>query len=189
MENTYDKLITAAIELMNIEGYPGASIGMLASKVGISKSTVIHYFKSKEGILLAILENFLPGYIDAFKPVLKDPDMDGVEKLHKFLHFHMKLVVERRDVLTINLRDTKYLTGKNKVIYQNQQRLYEEQVVKIIEQIQKEGHGLFRGLKPSITAKAILGMCNYATIWYKEDDRLSIEDLAEHFFAILTRGK
>lgn len=188
MENTYDKLIKAAIEIMNVEGYPGTSIGMLATKVGISKSTVIHYFKSKEGVLLAILENFLPAYIEEFKPVLDDPNIKGIDKLRKFLHFHMKMVVERKDVLTINLRDTKYLTGNNKVIYQNQQRLYEEQVVKIIRQIQHESSTLFKGLRPNITAKAILGMCNYTTVWYKEHGPLSIDEIAEHFFAILVKG-
>jgi AcrR family transcriptional regulator len=42
MESTYDKLIKAAIEIMKEEGYAGTSIGMIATKVGISKITVIH---------------------------------------------------------------------------------------------------------------------------------------------------
>lgn len=186
--NTYDKLIKAAIKVMNEMGYPGMSIGILANMVGISKSTVIHYFKTKEGILLAVLENFLPAYIEQFKPILNNKGIDGIEKLHKFIKFHMKMVAERKDVLSINLRDTKYLSGDNRAIYQNQQRVYEEQVVTIIKQIQAEKSDLFKDMNPLVTAKAIIGMCNHACIWYKDNDLFSIEEIAEQFFAILTDG-
>lgn len=188
MENTYDKLIASAIEIMSYEGYAGTSIGMVASKVGISKSTVIHYFKSKEGMLLAILENFLPAQIDEFKPILNSDSLSGVEKLHQFLKHHMKMVAERKDVLSINLRDTKYLSGNNRVVYQEQQRTYEDQVIRIIKQIQKEGP-VFDGLDPVITAKAIIGMCNYACIWFKEGGEYNIDDIAELMFKLLLGNK
>lgn len=188
MENTYDRLIKTAIEIMSAEGYAGTSIGMVASKVGISKSTVIHYFKSKEGMLLAILENFLPEQIDMFKPILNSDSISGIEKLHQFLKHHMKMVAERKDVLSINLRDTQYLSGNNRVVYQEQQRIYEGQVVQIIQQIQNES-ALFVDLNAIITAKAILGMCNYACIWYKEGGEYSMDDIAEQLFALLIGNK
>jgi TetR/AcrR family transcriptional regulator, cholesterol catabolism regulator len=186
--NTHDKLIKAAIKVMNEVGYPGMSIGILANMVGISKSTVIHYFKSKEGILLAVLENFLPAYLEEFRPILDDMTISGISKLQKFINFHMKMVAERREVLSINIRDTKYLSGNTRIIYQNQQRVYEEQLVKIIRQIQNEESTLFKGLDPLVTAKAIIGMCNHACIWYKENDRLKMDDIAAHFISILTDG-
>lgn len=187
MENTtYGRLIKAAIEVMNDMGYQGMSIGILANMVGISKSTVIHYFKSKEGILLAVLENFLPHYIEEFKPVLTNKNIDGIEKMHQFIHFHMKMVAEQKDVLSINLRDTKYLSGKYRTIYQNQQRAYEEQVVSITKQIQTEKHPMFQDLNPIVVAKAIIGMCNHACFWYKENDLYTMDELAEQFIAIVT---
>lgn len=188
MENTYDKLIKAAIEIMEFEGYSGTSIGKVASKVGISKSTVIHYFKSKEGMLLAILENFLPDQINLFKPILNDDSISGIVKLDKFIKCHMKMVAERRDVLSINLRDTKYLSGNNRVVYQQQQRVYEGQVVEIVKQIQKES-SVFSGLNSVICAKAIIGMCNYACIWFREGGEYSIDDIAEQMFALLVGSK
>lgn len=187
-KNTHDKLISAAIKVMNDVGYPGMSIGMLASMVGISKSTVIHYFKTKEGILLAVLENFLPAYLAEFSPILENKNLDGITKLKKFISFHMKMVAERKEVLTINVRDTKFLSGDTRLIYQNQQRLYEEQVVRIIKQIQADDSTLFKGLDSRVIAKAIMGMCNHSCIWYKENDRLSIDDIAAHFFSIITGG-
>ncbi|ABB32468.1 transcriptional regulator, TetR family [Geobacter metallireducens GS-15] len=171
--STYDKLIKTAIMVMSEVGYKGMSIGILADMVGISKSTVIHYFKSKEGILLAVMENFLPAYIDEFKPVLNNKSLDGVTKLNKFVHFHMKMVAERKDVLSINIKDGKFLTGKSRTVYQQQQRLYGQQVVRIIQQIQSEETNLFKDLDPHVTAKAIMGMCNHACVWYKKNDILT----------------
>jgi hypothetical protein len=98
----------------------------------------------------------------------------------------MGRVEDRSDILSINLRDTKCLSGKNKLIYQEQQKVHENQVVAIVKQIQKENKNKFKGLDPSITAKAIIGMCNYACIWYKDNGSLSMDDVAEHFYKILT---
>lgn len=187
-ENTHDRVIKAAVKVMSEVGYHGMSIGILAKLVGVSKSTAVHYFKTKEGILLAVLENFLSYYLAEFKPILHDKQMDGIEKLHKYINFHMNMIAEQRDVLIINLSDTKYLSGSNKEIYQNQQRQYQQQLVKIILQIQYENTGLFEGLDPLVTAKGIMGMCNHACVWFKKDDPFSIEDIATQFFMILTEG-
>jgi len=55
MKKNYDKILNAAIELMGKHGYHGTSVQMIADKIGVTKSTVFHYFKNKEGILFAIL--------------------------------------------------------------------------------------------------------------------------------------
>jgi len=73
---------------------------------------------------LAVLENFLPVYIDEFNPIFHSTELSETEKLHKFLKIHMGRVEDRSDILSINLRDTKCLSGKNKLIYQEQQKVH-----------------------------------------------------------------
>ncbi|MFZ2948919.1 MAG: TetR/AcrR family transcriptional regulator, partial [Desulfuromonadaceae bacterium] len=187
-ENNHDRLINVAIKVMVEIGYHGMSIGMLAKMVGVSKSTVAYYFKSKEGILLAVLDNFLPVYLAKFMPILYDNKLSGIEKLHRYLSFHMNMVADKKDVLFINLSYSKFLTGRNKETYKGLQLQFEQQLVKIIRQIQCENTVLFNDMDPSVTAKAIMGMCNHACVWYKKDGPISIEDVATHFFNLLTKG-
>ena len=65
MESIYRKLLDTTIKLMNEKGYHGISFQMIADKVGVSKSTLLYYFKNNEGILLATLE-------DVVAPVVYD---------------------------------------------------------------------------------------------------------------------
>ncbi|MBE0598093.1 MAG: TetR family transcriptional regulator [Desulfuromonadales bacterium] len=186
MESTYDRLVSAAIKLMIEKSYAGTSIGMLAEEVGISKSTVIHYFKSKEGILLAILENFFPVAIKELRTVVNNKSISGTEKLRRFLYFQMKLVAESGDVLTLVIRETRYLGEEHRKIYNQRHREYEGLVVKIIEQIQTEETSLFKNKDKNLVMKAIFGMCNYTTIWYRPEGPLRIDEIADQFFDILS---
>jgi len=186
MESTYEKLIKAAIKLMIKKSYAGTSVGMLAEKVGISKSTVIHYFKTKEGILLAILDSFFPSAIKELKYIASQTDISGMDKLKKMIKFQMNQVSESGGVLALVIRETRYLNEENKKLYLLRHQEYEGFFVKAIRQAQEEDSELFKNIDPKFVMKAILGMCNYGTIWFKKGGKLSTEEIAEQFFNLIT---
>ncbi|MBE0597325.1 MAG: TetR family transcriptional regulator [Desulfuromonadales bacterium] len=186
MISTYEKLIKDATEIMMQNGYSGTSVQMIAEKVKVSKSTVIHYFKSKEGILLAILGNFIPSAIAEFSPVVNDRSLKGVEKLRQFICFHLQIIAKSGDVYTLNIREARYLSTESRRIIENYQREYENMLVKIVDQIKKEDDCLFKNIDTHVAAKAIMGMCNSPTIWYKKGGLLSISEIANQFFGVLT---
>ncbi|BBG65763.1 transcriptional regulator, TetR family [Hydrogenimonas sp.] len=53
-ENTREKIIAAAIELIAKNGYKGASVRKIAAAVGIRESAIYNHFKNKEEILKEI---------------------------------------------------------------------------------------------------------------------------------------
>jgi len=185
MENTHDRLINAAVELMIENSYAGTSVGMLAEKVGVSKSTVIHYFKSKEGILLSIIENYFPSIHRKVQKIVDNDKLNGLEKLKEFINYHMGEVYANGKILGLVIRETKYLSDENKKIYDRYHRNYETLLVDIIKQIQKENSCLFESKNPKIVMKAILGMCNYATVWYRKGGDLSIQEISDIFYNLI----
>ncbi len=50
---------------------------------------------------------------------------------------------------------------------------------------QKENIDIFKGLIPKVVANAILGMMNYAVIWYKSDGALGMDQMADHFIHVI----
>lgn len=189
MNSTYERLIKDTIDIMNQHGYSGTSVQMIAEKVNVSKSTVIHYFKSKEGILLTILRNFLPPLIAEFNEVMNDQSLDGVEKLRRFIDFHLNVIAKSGNILTLNIREARYLSHKSRAVLEKYQREYEGIIVKIIDQIKNEKKLLFRNLDTVVVAKAIMGICNSPTIWFKKEGPLEIEEIASHFFEVLIPGE
>jgi len=50
-------ILDAAAELFSEQGYRGASLASVAAAVGLTQPGLLHYFPSKEALLLALLEN------------------------------------------------------------------------------------------------------------------------------------
>jgi len=66
------QIMDAALELFASEGYNHCSISQLASHIGISKGLMYNYFRSKEALLIAIIEE---GIQDIMTMI--DPNQDG----------------------------------------------------------------------------------------------------------------
>ncbi|WP_303722852.1 TetR/AcrR family transcriptional regulator [Malonomonas rubra] len=185
MNKTHENILNSAIKLILENGYSGTSIQMIAENVGVSKSTVIHYFKNKEGILLSVLNNFLPTAIENFKSDLENKTLSGFEKLRRFIRFHMKLISDSGDILTININETRYLSKKSKSILQKHQKDYEGMVAKIIYQILDENEKNSKDMNPMILTKAVIGMCNSAMIWFSAEGLFSVDDISEQLFELV----
>lgn len=54
--NARERLLETAIGMFAQKGYAGTSVREIAEQAGVSKPVLYYYFKSKEGLFLAILE-------------------------------------------------------------------------------------------------------------------------------------
>ena len=67
------KIITAALEEFSTYGYENASTNRIVEKAEISKGALFHYFKSKKGLYLYLIDYIIPIIYDEF---YKYADMD-----------------------------------------------------------------------------------------------------------------
>jgi AcrR family transcriptional regulator len=65
-----DAVLDAAERLMAEHGYEAATVAALIDEAGIPPSSIYHYFGSKEGVLLAVMERGAERFFDAL------PDLD-----------------------------------------------------------------------------------------------------------------
>ncbi|MER8047860.1 TetR/AcrR family transcriptional regulator [Streptomyces sp. NPDC094032] len=50
------EIVRAALEVIAERGYRGASLGAVAERVGLTQQGLLHYFPTKEALLVAVLE-------------------------------------------------------------------------------------------------------------------------------------
>ncbi len=79
-KNTKEKIVEAAIDLIAENGYKGASVRKIASKVGIRESAIYNHFKNKEDILKKIFSEIFSTPIE-----MKDIE-EKAKKGKSFLH-------------------------------------------------------------------------------------------------------
>ena len=79
-ELTRGQILQAAQELFQTEGYTETSLGDVANRIGIGRTTFYEYFTDKEDLLCSLVEATLPGIIsDIIANVPRD--VDSAEQL------------------------------------------------------------------------------------------------------------
>lgn len=85
-------IMDTALELFATEGFSKCSISMLAQHAGISKGLMYNYFKSKEELLVAVIENGLNEIMN-----LLDPNRDGILQPDELEDFVRKVFSNMRN--------------------------------------------------------------------------------------------
>ncbi|QOL33260.1 TetR/AcrR family transcriptional regulator [Bifidobacterium eulemuris] len=57
-EERFEQIVDVAVRLIGRKGYYGMSLQDIASEIGISQTAVIHRVKSKQGLLIAVIERY-----------------------------------------------------------------------------------------------------------------------------------
>jgi len=188
MVNNYRRILDVATKLMSEKGFHGASIQKIADEVGVTKSTIFHHFKNKEGILTSILDEVGPAALDGLKVISEDENLSGLEKLKEALRFYLNLVTEKGELIHLLTSESRHLSDRNKVIYLETQRSFINLFEHIVKQVQRENGRLYKKLRPKIVTFAVLGMCNWAIMWYRKQGKLDADGITEHFYDIVTGG-
>lgn len=98
------KTLQAAIVLFSRQGYHGTSTAQIASQAGISQATIFKYFKTKEDLLVAILELALPdAKADFLTPLLKMIDLSEV--VHYIVHDRFAFLKVNADLIKIVIQE------------------------------------------------------------------------------------
>lgn len=83
---TRDAILTAAKRLILIKGYNSTSIDDLLGESGVGKGSFYHYFKSKENLGYAILDDIVTSFLErTLAPCFSDPDGHPIAQIRCFL--------------------------------------------------------------------------------------------------------
>lgn len=75
-------IIREASRIMSQKGYAGTTIQEIGDAVGIHKTTIFHYFKDKQEILLACMRFPTSEMVDGVKKIMDDKGLSPQEALH-----------------------------------------------------------------------------------------------------------
>ena len=92
------RVISAALDLFGRHGVSGTSLQMIADAIGVTKAAVYHQFKTKEEIVIAVLEDDL-GELESALDVAETEDV-GPRAREVLLDLVIDRVVHRRRIVS-----------------------------------------------------------------------------------------
>lgn len=183
----HDRIIMVASRLMSQKGYKGASLQEIADHVGIHKSTLFHYFKNKEELLLSVLRIAIQDVTKNLTLILEDDGLSPQEKLKSAIENHLTLLVKYKDNVNVYHSEIRFLSHKKKKEYLETRKYYSACFEQIVNEIKDGDSGIFEGLDSKIITFGILGMCNWTIKWLLDSGRLSTKDIANVFYKMITQ--
>jgi len=186
----YDQqgILAVAVTAFNEHGYDATSIGMLAERLGLSKSAIYHHFGSKDEMLDRALDAALSGLeavVDDPLPADGSADASAVDHLEHVLRGAVRVLVEQLPAVTLLLR----VRGNTEVERQalTRRRVFDRRITALVEEAQAEGE-LRSDIDASVVARLVFGMINSIVEWYRPGGREGADRLADDVVALALDG-
>jgi AcrR family transcriptional regulator len=182
----YDQqgILDVAVAAFNQYGYDATSMGVLADRLGLSKSAIYHHFASKDEILERALDVALSG----LEGVLNEADATGgraADRLDQVLRGAVHVLVDRLPYVTLLLRVRGNTEVERRAL--GRRRAFDKRVTALVSEAQSEG-SLRSDIDVRIVERLLFGMINSIVEWYRPGGKEDADRLADDVVAVALDG-
>lgn len=182
----YDQraVLDVAVAAFNEHGYDATSMGMLASRLGLSKSAIYHHVPSKVDLLRLALNEALDG-LEAVLAQERAASGPAIDRLEHVVRGAVRVLVDRLPFVTLLLR----LRGNSEVERDAlvRRRAFDRAVAEIVVAARDEG-SLRADLDSGIVTRLLFGMVNSVVEWYQPGGSVGADELAEDMLTLALDG-
>jgi AcrR family transcriptional regulator len=172
-----EQLVTAAAEVFATKGVAAASMADIASALGLGRSAIYHYFRNKEDILRALIEQETERPYVALAALARRTDMPPEERLRQaVIEAVMRRLSHGARLGVLFQLETDVPSDVSKLWIESRRHIFDAYVGMIEDGM---ANGTFRRTDAKLAAFAVFGMINWTARWYKPDGRSSPETIAD----------
>jgi AcrR family transcriptional regulator len=182
----YDQrgILDVAVAAFNQYGYDATSMGVLADRLGLSKSAIYHHFASKDEILERALDDALSG----LEGVLNEADAApgrAADRLDQVLRGAVHVLVDRLSYVTLLLRVRGNTEVERRALARR--RAFDKRVTALVSEAQSEG-SLRSDIDVRIVERLLFGTINSIVEWYRPGGKEDADRLADDVIAVALDG-
>jgi TetR/AcrR family transcriptional regulator, cholesterol catabolism regulator len=179
------RILREAASLFDLGGYHNTSMEDIASRIGLRKPTLYHYFKSKEDILFGIHDAFIDRLIER-QQARQSIAMEGRQQLLEIIMDMLQVIDEQRGEVRAFFEFYRELSPDRRESIARKRDEYEG----FVEGVIREGvaTGEFRDVDPRLAALSLFGMVNWSYQWFQPGGRLGPRELAYVMWDLFVKG-
>ncbi|WP_157015135.1 TetR/AcrR family transcriptional regulator [Mesorhizobium xinjiangense] len=183
-EKTEAAIREAAVDLIARYGYEAVSMRQLATEVGVQAAALYRYFPTKEELLFTLMREHMEQLIDSWQSVAQ-PAAPAKVCLAAFVRNHIRFHIERRRSTHVSNMELRSLSPDRLTAILRLRTAYEKE----LRQILREGAaaGAFAVEDAALTAMAIIQMITGVIVWFRPDERLSVDEVADKYHVMTMR--
>jgi AcrR family transcriptional regulator len=181
------ELLATAAEVFASQGYSATTVRQVADAAGILGGSLYYHFDSKESMADEILSTFLNEMWAAYDRVLES-GLGARETLEALIVESFRSIDRHRPAVVIYQNESKHLAAGERFRYLlDSHRRFEEMWTSLLERGVREG--AFRDdLDRTLVYRFIRDTVWLAANWYQRGGRLSADDIAKQYLAMVLEG-
>lgn len=183
-ERTEALIREAAARLIARRGFEAVSMRQLAAEVGVQAAALYRYFPTKEDLLYSLMLQHMERLHESWA-IASRGDGDPTQRLSRFVTNHIHFHVERRHSTHVNNMELRSLSPERLSAILKLRSAYEKE----LRQILRDGaaSGAFKVEDTTLNAMAIIQMITGVIVWFRPDERLSVEEVTATYHQMTMR--
>jgi AcrR family transcriptional regulator len=179
-----DSLLSVAVSVFNQRGYDGTSMEHLASRLGISKSSIYHHVPSKSELLRLSVDRALDALFAATEQ-LDTNTGPAIDRLENLVRRSIHALIDELPYVTLLLRIRGNTTVERRSLARR--REFDRMVGRLVKQACDEG-SIRPDVDPALTSRLIFGTVNSLIEWYRPTRAPSGDDIASAMVTMIFDG-
>ncbi|MFB4298435.1 TetR family transcriptional regulator [Actinomadura sp. NTSP31] len=181
------ELLATAAEVFASQGYSATTIRKVADAAGILGGSLYYHFDSKEAMADEILSTFLDEMWAAYERVLA-AGLSARDTLEGVIVESFRSIDRHRPAVVLYQNESKHLATSERFHYLlESQRRFEQMWLSLLDGGVEEG--AFRAdLDRTLIYRFIRDTVWVAANWYQHGGRLSADDIAKQYLAMVLEG-
>jgi AcrR family transcriptional regulator len=181
----WEEIVTVSASLFSKKDYRSTTLANIAAELNVTQAALYFYIKSKHDILYAICKTAINQYKDGVEEIFKT-DKKPEEKLRDIIFFNVNLYTKSGDIINVYLSEESELPPAQRRYIRKTTKEIDNKIRDLFYQAIEEE--TFREMNVLVTTRAIFGMCNWLSRWYKTDGECSADEVAQTFVDLIMTG-
>ena len=182
---TRQDILEAAAQVFRQKGFHGASMNDIADAVKLQKASLYHHVSSKQEILFELLDQSLKLILEQISSI-STQDVPADKKLRLMIQAYLQILGDNLDLAAVLLFEHRALERRQHARHVPSRDKFETLWRDVISDGVRTK--TFQCEDPAIAARALLGLLNWTTTWYRPNGEKSIQQIADDYSNLLLNG-
>jgi len=169
------EICRTAAQIFRDRGFDATSVSDIARALGLTKAGLYHYFESKEALLFEIMSFGLDRVRDEVAvPVraIRDPE----DRLRQLIVRHARITTRGQGAVAHLGDEIRALPPASRKQLEERMRVYFDLIRDTLAELKSAGR--LRHVDLTVAAFSVLGMILWLPRWFRQDGRLTQEEVA-----------
>lgn len=184
--STPERVLDTAADLFWEKGYAATTTREIAAAVGIQQASLYYHVASKESLLYQLCVSSMEQLLADVRQAVDQP-ADPLQRLASLIRAHLGTLLKHQVRHVTMLTELRALSKRHDAEVRAARKTYANLVRSVIHEGQAAGQ-IRKDIPSKYLYLALLNVLNWAVVWFRRDEALTADQLADLFSPIYLHG-